>query len=143
VVISLGERCIIGRGNAIIGRCSIEIGDDVTTAPNVYITDHNHSYDDVTIPIGRQWPSEEPVRIGSGCWLGTGVIVLPGANIGRHVTVAAGSVVRGTIPDYSVVAGSPAKIVRRHTGDQGWVPPLRRPNQPPDWWIVDVGRYRV
>jgi acetyltransferase-like isoleucine patch superfamily enzyme len=134
-VITIGERCVIGRGNAIVGRCSIHIGDDVTTAPNVYITDHNHSYDDVTLPIGKQWPTEEPVRIGSGCWLGTGVVVLPGADIGRNVTVAAGSVVRGTIPDFSVVAGVPAKVVRRHT-DDGWQPPLRRPVDTPDWWVV-------
>jgi acetyltransferase-like isoleucine patch superfamily enzyme len=141
VVISIGERCMIGRGNSIVGRCGIEIGDDVTTAPNVYITDHNHTYDDVAVPIGRQWLNEEPVRIGSGCWLGTGVVVLPGADIGRHVTVAAGSVVRGAIPDYSVIAGSPAKVVRQHIGEQGWVPPLRRPTQAPLWWVRDAGGY--
>ena len=135
VVISIGERCMIGRGNSIIGRCGIEIGDDVTTAPNVYITDHNHTYDDLTIPIGRQWPVEDPVRIGSGCWLGTGVVVLPGADIGRHVAVAAGSVVRGSIPPYSVIAGAPAKVVRRHT-EHGWDPPVRRTVATPDWWIV-------
>jgi acetyltransferase-like isoleucine patch superfamily enzyme len=136
VVITIGDRCMIGRGNSIIGRCSIEIGDDVTTAPNVYITDHNHSYGDVTIPVGRQWPIEDPVRIGAGCWLGTGVVVLPGADIGKNVTVAAGSVVRGTIPDFSVIAGAPAKVVRQHTDADGWTPPLRRPASTPDWWIV-------
>ncbi|MHB8664004.1 MAG: acyltransferase [Acidimicrobiales bacterium] len=139
VVISIGARCVIGRGNAIIGRCSIDIGDDVTTAPNVYITDHNHSYDDVTVPIGKQWPTMEPVRVGPGCWLGTGVVVLPGADIGRNVTVAAGSVVRGRIPDYSVIAGAPAKVVRRHTDDEGWIPPLRRSVETPDWWVVTPG----
>jgi hypothetical protein len=48
VVIRIGDRCVIGRGVSIIGRCSIEIEDDVTTGPNVYITDHNHSYEDLT-----------------------------------------------------------------------------------------------
>jgi serine acetyltransferase len=136
VVIRIGDRCVIGRGVSIIGRCSIEIEDDVTTGPNVYITDHNHSYEDLTIPIGRQWPAEDPVRIGAGSWLGTGVVVLPGATIGRHVTVAAGSVVRGTIPDRAVVAGVPAKIVRRHVDGEGWVPSLRRQVATPDWWVV-------
>jgi len=135
VVLTIGQRCVIGRGNAIVGRCSIEIGDDVTTAPNVYITDHNHSYADLSIPIGRQWPTEDPVRIGSGSWLGTGVVVLPGADIGRHVTVAAGSVVRGTIPDHSVIAGAPARVVRRHVGGEGWVPPLRQPTETPEWFL--------
>jgi hypothetical protein len=52
-------------------------------------------------------------------------MVLPGADIGRNVTVAAGSVVRGWIPDRSVVAGVPARVVRRHIEGQGWVPPIR------------------
>lgn len=137
VVITIGERCMIGRGASIVGRCGIYIGNDVTTGPNVYITDHNHSYDDLHIPIGKQWPTEEAVHIGDGSWLATGVVVLPGARIGRHVTVAAGSVVRGDIPDHSVIAGAPAKVVRRHVDGEGWVPPLRNPVDTPEWWVVD------
>ena len=124
-VIVIGDRCTVGRGNSIIGRCRIEIEDDVTMGPNVYITDHNHSYADVAVPIAQQWLTEDPVRIGAGSWLGAGVIVLPGAHIGRNVTVAAGSVVRGWIPDRSVVAGAPARVVRRHIEGEGWVPPIR------------------
>jgi len=138
IVVSIGDRCVIGRGVSIVGRCRIVIEDDVTTAPNVYITDHNHSYNNLDIPIGRQWPTEEPVRIGAGSWLGTGVVVLPGADIGKHVTVAAGSVVRGTIPDHAVAAGVPAKVVRRHVEGEGWVPPLRREVDVPDWWVLDT-----
>jgi serine acetyltransferase len=123
-VIIIGDRCTVGRGNSIIGRCRIEIEDDVTMGPNVYITDHNHSYADVALPIAQQWLTEDPVRIGAGSWLGAGVIVLPGADIGRNVTVAAGSVVRGWIPDRSVVAGAPARVVRRHIEGEGWVPPI-------------------
>ncbi len=123
-VVAIGDRCSIGRGSSIVGLRRIEIGDDVAMGPNVYITDHNHSYCDVTVPIAGQWPADDPVRIGSGSWLGTGVIVLPGSDIGRHVTVAAGSVVRGSVPDRSVVAGVPAQVVRRHSAEDGWVPPL-------------------
>lgn len=140
LAVTIGERCVIGRGTSIVARCGVHIGDDVTTAPNVYITDHNHSYDDLEIPIGKQWPTEEPVHIGDGCWLATGVVVLPGARIGRHVTVAAGSVVRGEIPDHSVIAGAPARVVRRYVAGEGWVPPLRHPVDTPDWWIVDRPR---
>ena len=89
------------------------IGDDVFTGPYVYITDQNHGYADPDEPIGRQLPRNAAVRIGSGSWLGAGAIVLPGACIGRNVVVAAGSVVRGTVPDRCVVAGVPARIVRR------------------------------
>ncbi|HEX3539508.1 MAG TPA: acyltransferase [Acidimicrobiales bacterium] len=124
-IVTIGQRCSIGRGTSIVGLRRIEIGDDVAIAPNVYITDHNHRYDDVSVPIAGQWPAQDPVRIGSGSWLGTGVIVLPGSDIGSHVTVAAGSVVRGVVPDRSVVAGAPAKVVRQHDVTDGWVPPLR------------------
>lgn len=108
IVISIGDRCMIGRGVSLVGRRRIVIEDDVTFAPDIYVTDHNHAYNDLRIPIGRQWLAEDEVRIGAGSWIGTGVVVLPGADIGRHVAIAAGSVVRGTIPDYSVVAGVPA-----------------------------------
>ncbi len=139
IAISIGDRCTIGRGVSIVGRHRIVIEDDVTTATNIYITDHNHAYNDPGIPIGRQWLSEEPVRIGAGSWLGTGVVVLPGADIGRHVAVAAGAVVRGAVPDHAVVAGVPARVVRRYVEGVGWQPPLRREVKTPEWWSAAEG----
>jgi acetyltransferase-like isoleucine patch superfamily enzyme len=124
-VITIGHRCSVGRGSSIIGRRGIVIEDDVVTGPNVYITDHNHAYGAIGVPIREQWLTEDTIRIGAGSWLGAGVIVLPGSHIGRQVVVAAGSVVRGDVPDYSVVAGAPARIVRRHVEGEGWVPPMR------------------
>jgi serine acetyltransferase len=121
-VIRIGDRCNIGRGSSIIGRRGIDIGDDVTTGPNVYITDHNHDYQDLAIPIARQWPTEDAVTIGSGTWLGTGCVVLPGARVGCHVVIGAGSVVRGVIPDRCVAVGVPARVVRRWMPGEGWVP---------------------
>lgn len=141
-VISIGGRCSIGRGCFIVGLSSIAIGDDVTIAPRVYITDHNHSYEDTNVPIGRQWPSEAPVSIGPGCWLGTGAVILPGAQLGANVAVAAGSVVRGVVPDHCVVAGSPARVVRQHDPQRGWVPPPgpRVVREPPGWQQAISGR---
>ena len=123
-LLRIGDRCSIGRGSSLVARIGLVIEDDVTTAPNVYITDHNHNYEDPDVPIMRQWPAEAPVRVGAGSWIGTGAVILPGADIGRNVTVAAGSVVRGVVPDRSVVAGAPAKVVRRYEAETGWVPPL-------------------
>jgi serine acetyltransferase len=123
-VVRIGAGCSIGRGNQIIGHHSIEIGDDVFTGPNVYVTDQNHTYRDPTMPIGRQWPENNPVVIGDGCWIGTGAIILPGTRLGRNVAVAGGAVVRGEFPDHCVVAGVPAKVVRTFDATDGWQPPL-------------------
>ncbi|WP_432932676.1 acyltransferase [Microbispora sp. CA-135349] len=122
-IVRIGRGCSIGRGSHIVGHQSIDIGDDVFTGPYVYITDQNHVYDDPETPIGRQWPRNKPVSIGSGSWIGTGAIILPGTRIGRQSVVAGGAVVRGEFPDHSVIAGVPAKIVRRHSPDLGWHSP--------------------
>jgi len=119
-VVSIGDRTLIGRGSHIVGHFCIEIGDDIQTGPYVYITDQNHTYEDPDVPIGRQWPVESSVRIGSGSWLGTGVIVLPGATIGRNVVVGAGSVVVGELPDRCVAVGSPARPVKQYVAGAGW-----------------------
>jgi acetyltransferase-like isoleucine patch superfamily enzyme len=119
-VLRIGDRCVIGRGSHIVAHQSLLIEDDVFTGPYVYITDQNHGYADPDVPIGRQLPRNAAVRIGSGSWLGAGAIVLPGACIGRNVVIAAGSVVRGTVPDRCVAAGVPARVVRRYQPDAGW-----------------------
>ena len=121
-VLTIGDRCVIGRGSHIVAHESITIEDDVWTGPYVYVTDQNHGYEDPGTPIGNQFPINRPVRIGAGSWVGAGAIILPGANIGCNVVVAAGSVVRGDVPDRCVVAGVPARIVREHT-KAGWQPP--------------------
>jgi acetyltransferase-like isoleucine patch superfamily enzyme len=115
-VLRVGNGCVIGRGSHIVAHHSIEIGDDVFTGPYVYITDQNHKYEDIDTPIGRQWPVNSAVKIGAGSWLGTGA----GATIGRNVVIAAGSVVRGSVPDNCVVAGVPARVVRQHVEGIGW-----------------------
>jgi acetyltransferase-like isoleucine patch superfamily enzyme len=119
-VVSIGDRTMIGRGSHIVGHFSIEIGDDIQTGPYVYVTDQNHVYEDPDMPVGRQWPVERAVSIGSGSWLGTGVVILPGATIGRNAVVGAGAVVTGEIPDHCVAVGAPARVVKRYVPGQGW-----------------------
>ena len=116
-VVKIGDRCLIGKGSGIVGHLSIEIGNDVWTGHHVYITDQNHGYEDLSEPISRQAMPERPVSIGDGSWLGHGTVVLPGAEIGRHVVVGANSVVTGILPDNCVAVGSPAKVIRFHDGD--------------------------
>ncbi|MEV5505476.1 acyltransferase [Streptomyces orinoci] len=128
-VLRLGNGVVLGRGSHVIASLEpVTFGDDVFCGPYVYVTSDNHSYDDPGQPIGRQWPRSAPVTIGSGSWLGAGSVILPGARLGRNVVVAAGAVVRGEVPDHAVVAGVPAKVVRRWDAAEGWVPPLRAPS---------------
>lgn len=115
-VVIIGDRCLIGRGSSIVGHYRIDIGNDVFTGMNVYITDQNHGYEDPQTPIGIQDPLDDPVVIGDGSWIGTGAVVLPGARIGRNCVIAANSVVRGEFPAHSVIAGVPGKVVRVYDG---------------------------
>jgi carbonic anhydrase/acetyltransferase-like protein (isoleucine patch superfamily) len=126
-VLRIGDRCVIGRGSHIVAHHGLVIGDDVFAGPYVYITDQNHGYADPDMPIGRQMPRNAPVWIGPGSWLGTGTVVLPGSRIGRNVVIAAGSVVRGTLPDHCVAAGVPAKVVREYVPGGGWWHPSATP----------------
>ncbi len=130
-VLTIGDRCVIGRGSHVVAHESVTIGDDVWTGPYIYITDQNHGYQDPDTPIGRQLPVNRPVSIGSGSWLGAGAIILPGTVIGRNVVVAAGSVVRGEIPDHCVVAGVPARVIRARTRPAGGLPRADAPGSRP------------
>lgn len=130
-VITIGDGVVIGRDSHVVALAPIVIADKVFCAPNVYVTSTNHAYHDPDRPIGEQWPSAAPVEIGYGSWLGVNSVVLPGTRIGRGVVVAAGSVVRGEVPDHCVVAGAPARIVRRWDPVDGWQPPLSAPAPTP------------
>jgi acetyltransferase-like isoleucine patch superfamily enzyme len=120
-VVSIGNRCLIGRGSGIVGHFSILIEDDVWTGHHVYITDQNHGYEDVSRPISQQSQPERAVRIGKGSWIGHGSVVLPGSNIGEHVVIGAQSVVSGVIPDYCVAVGAPARVIKQYREGEGWV----------------------
>jgi acetyltransferase-like isoleucine patch superfamily enzyme len=111
-VVRIGDGCLIGRGSAVVGHLSIDIGSDVFFGMNVYVTDQNHGYERLDIPISQQIMPERPVTIGNGSWLGHGTVVLPGASIGSHVVVGANSVVTGALPDNCVAVGAPARVLR-------------------------------
>jgi len=117
----IGDRSVIGARCSIVAHLSIEIGDDVWFGQDIFVCDSSHGYQDPDLPIGEQFGAHQPVRIGSGTWIGHGAIILPGARIGRNVTVAAGSVVRGEVADHTVVGGAPAKLLRRLEPGVGWV----------------------
>lgn len=114
--VHLSKHCCIGCSNKIV------LEDDVRLAPYCHITDRNHVYTDVNMPIWKQISeSPGPVIIGQQAWLGFGVQVMPGVSIGKHCVIAAGSIVTKDIPDYSVAIGSPAKVIKKYNFEtQKW-----------------------
>jgi virginiamycin A acetyltransferase len=88
---------------------------DVLLAAGVHIPSgpHTHGIDRVDIPIREQPGRRTLVRVGEGSWIGSAAVIL--ADVGRHCVVAAGSVVTRPLPDFSVAAGVPARVVRSRT----------------------------
>jgi acetyltransferase-like isoleucine patch superfamily enzyme len=76
-----------------------------------------HVFDDSSQSIKDQGTTEKGIVIGDDCWIGAKASILDGTVIGRHCVVAAGAVVKGNFPDYSVIGGVPAKILRSLNDD--------------------------
>ncbi len=137
----IGDRCVIGAGAVLTAHEGIEIGDDVWFGNDVFVSDSGHGYQQPDVPIGNQLGTHSRVRIGDGSWIGHGAVILPGTTIGRNVVVGAGSVVRGDIPDHAVVAGVPARVVRRFESDLGWIATSNEDDVRPVWTDEDVARF--
>jgi len=90
----------------------IQIGSNTAIAANVTITDINHRYDDITVPPEKQPLNVSKVKIGENCKIYNNSVILPGTKLGRHTIVGANAVVSGHFPDYCVIAGIPAKILK-------------------------------
>lgn len=115
--ITIGKSCYFGAFNHITCINKIHIGDDCLTGKWVTITDNNHG--DTTLesmnvsPIRRKLVSKGPVIIGNKVWIGDKATILSGVTIGDSVIVAANSVVTKDVPEYSVVAGNPARVIKK------------------------------
>jgi acetyltransferase-like isoleucine patch superfamily enzyme len=89
----------------------LHIGRDCLIAPFCYFVDSNHGYERHAL-IREQKMTAEPISVGDDVWIGAHVIVTKGVRIGTGAVIAAGSVVRKDVPEYAVVAGNPAEIVK-------------------------------
>jgi acetyltransferase-like isoleucine patch superfamily enzyme len=115
--VTIGDYTRIGIHCTVIG--PVCIGHHVNLAQGITVTALNHNFADTNRRIDEQGISTKPVVIGDDVWIGANAVILPGVTIGRHVVVAAGAVVTKDVPDSCVVAGIPAKVVKKLEGVRG------------------------
>ena len=145
-VIVLDDNCHIGYGSIISARNLIHLERDVLVGQQVLMVDHNHAYEDISAPVVNQGITEGGrIRIGQGSWIGRGAaIICPKGEltIGRNCVVAVNSVVMRSVPDYSVVFGSPATIIRQYDPEtRAWRigPNANRATRMPEALSVPIG----
>ena len=113
--IEIGEGCLINHNNVLqAGKVDgkIRIGNYVHTGANVMIIAFNHAFDTRDIPTIKQDYYDADITIGDDVWIGGGTVILAGVNIGKGAIIAAGAVVNSDVPDYAIVGGVPAKIIK-------------------------------
>lgn len=90
----------------------LRIGDNVMMGPDVTILTHTHNIERTDIPMGLQGSIVKEVIIGNDVWIGMRSIIMPGVTIGNGAVIGAGAVVTKDVPDYAIVGGVPAKVIR-------------------------------
>lgn len=109
--ISIGDDSSIGERSRVLGK--VEIGKDVMMGEEVIIITQNHQFERLDIPMDRQgFQEEKPVTIGDDVWIGARVIILPGVKVGKGAILAAGAIVTKDVPEYTIVGGNPARVIR-------------------------------
>jgi len=111
--IKIGSNSQIGVNAHLNSSGGITIGENIMMGPDVIILTRSHKHDDICVPMRYQGSYMAPVTIEDDVWIGTRVIILPGVSIGRSSIIGAGAVVTKDVPSYSIVAGNPARVVRK------------------------------
>ena len=106
----LGQRVVIGVNVTLGAHSTIRLDDHVRISKDVVIETAGLDFSTATPPYKH---ISAPITVGEGAWIGTRAIILGGVTIGRHAVVAAGSVVTKDVPEGAIVAGIPARVVRR------------------------------
>ncbi len=111
--IEVGKNCFINYNCTILDNAKVILGDNCMLAPNVSIYTAGHTLH----PEARKYGYEYgvPVTIGDDVWIGGNTVICPGVHIGSNVVIGAGSVVTKDIPDWSLAAGNPCKVIRKIT----------------------------
>ena len=109
--IEVGNNCNLSSGLRVIG--DLKLGNDVMLGPEVVFISYNHKVTDLELPMRAQGATDsKPIIVGNDVWIGMRVIVMPGIKIGSHSIVAAGSVVTKDVPEWGIVGGNPAKVIK-------------------------------
>jgi len=95
----------------------VSVGNDVILAQNIVVSGLNHGYEDVSMPIRMQKVSTKDIVIEDEVWIGANSVIVAGVTIGKHAVVAGGSVVTKSVAAYTIVAGNPAKAIKRYNVD--------------------------
>ena len=109
--ISIGRNFFANFNLTILDEALVKIGDNVFIGPNVSIYTACHPLDATDRNTGAEWA--EPVNIGDSVWIGGGATILPGVSVGDRSVVGAGSVVTRDVPADVLVAGNPARIIKK------------------------------
>ncbi|CAM8384314.1 WbbJ Acetyltransferase (isoleucine patch superfamily) [Candidatus Methylopumilus planktonicus] len=129
-IINFGENVQINDNVHIAGIRSVDIGSNVLIASRVFISDHDHgNYSDTSLPHSKpeEFPKlrelySKPVKIGNNVWIGENVSILKGVCVGDGAIIGANSVVLKNVQRNSMVAGSPAKVIRKfNPKKQMWI----------------------
>ena len=111
--LKIGARSIIGLNSSITSLAGVEIGEAVLVGASCNITPGAYPTDDTSKPMLDQGAySKGPIVIGDDVWIGTAVSILGSVRIGSHSIIAAGAVVTKDVPEYAIVGGVPARVLR-------------------------------
>lgn len=119
--ININDNVAIGQNVHITSAMNLRIGASTTILANVFITNIDHDYSNIDEHILNQPLIVKETQIGEFCFIGIGAAIQAGTILGKQCIVGANSVVRGEFPDYCVIVGSPARIVKKYNFEtQQW-----------------------
>lgn len=123
VTVRIGDGAYLGNFLRLSAMSEVVVEAEALVSDRVYISDTGHRYEDTTVPIKRQGLRDgRRVVVGEGSWVGIGAVIVGDVTIGRNAVVAANAVVRDHVEPFTVVAGDPARVVRRYDGERWWSP---------------------